>query len=80
MLGMDVVKQRLVELLRDVETDATLKALRYVEDVKSWEIEVQTGSGVRAGRIPEEWLEDEEDEKIHNRLNGLLLKERPENR
>lgn len=78
MLGIDIVKQRLAEILRDVEAAATLKALRYVEEVKSWEVEVETGGGVRAGRIPEEWLEDDDEEKLHNRLSGLLLKERPE--
>ena len=80
MLGMDVVKQRLIEILRDVETDATLKALRYIEEVKSWEVEVEIGAGVRVGRIPEEWLEDDDEAKLHNRLSGLLLKERPEKR
>lgn len=80
MLELDVVKQRLGETLRDVEPDAALKAVRYIEEVKSYEIEVETKSGVRVGRIPEEWLEDGEDEKVFNRLYGLVLKERPEKR
>lgn len=80
MLGMDVVKQRLGDILRDVEPDAALKTLRYIEEVKSWEVEVETKNGVRVGRIPEEWLEDDEEEKVFNRLFGLLLKERPEKR
>lgn len=81
MLAMDIVRQRLAEILRDVETEAALKTIRYIEDVKSWEIEVEVKSGgVRTGRIPEEWVDQDEEEKLHNRLYGLLLKERPEKR
>ncbi len=80
MLAAEIVRHRLSELLREVEPDATLKTVRYIEEVKSWEIEVDTGKQVRSGRIPEEWLEDDEEEKLFNRLFGLLLKERPEKR
>jgi hypothetical protein len=78
MLGSEFVKQRLTDVLRDVEPDASLKGVRYIEEVKSWEIEVEARSGVRVGRIPEEWFEDETDERLFNRLFGLLLKERPD--
>ena len=78
MLSIDIVKQRLGDILRDVESDANLKAVRYIEDVKSWEVEVETKLGVRVGRLPEEWFEEDEDEKVYNRLYGLVLRERPE--
>lgn len=74
MAGEDVVSQRVSEILRIVKPDAALRSVRFVEDVKSWEVEIESGGRLHVGRVPAEWLDHEGDEaKILERLRGLLL-------
>lgn len=77
MAGEDVVSQRVSEILRIVKPDAKVRAVRYVEDVNSWEVEIESDGSLYIGRIPAEWLDEPNEEKILDRLQGLSLKEGP---